>query len=102
MSVTIQLPTALRTFTDGLSEVVVEAATIDEALRQLTKNYADLKRHLFDDEEKLRSFVNVYLNDEDIRSLNGTASDVKSGDTIMLIPAIAGGTQHKIRHKNFR
>jgi molybdopterin converting factor small subunit len=42
------------------------------------------------------------LNDEDIRSLNGTASDVKSGDTIMLIPAIAGGTQHKIRHKNFR
>ncbi|MDR1268479.1 MAG: MoaD/ThiS family protein [Planctomycetaceae bacterium] len=102
MSVTIQLPTALRTFTDGLSEVVVEAATIDEALRQLTKNYADLKRHLFDDEEKLRSFVNVYLNDEDIRSLNGTASDVKSGDTIMLIPAIAGGVQHKIRHKNFR
>jgi adenylyltransferase/sulfurtransferase len=89
--ITIQLPTALRTFTDGLSEVSVEAATVDEALRQLTKNYADLKRHLFDDEDKLRSFVNVYLNDEDIRSQNGIATSIKSGDTLMLIPAIAGG-----------
>jgi adenylyltransferase/sulfurtransferase len=92
MSVTIQLPTALRTFTDGLSEVSVEAATIDEALRQLTKNYADLKRHLFDEDDKLRSFVNVYLNDEDIRSANGTATAVKPGDIMMLIPAIAGGS----------
>ncbi|MDR3108327.1 MAG: MoaD/ThiS family protein [Planctomycetaceae bacterium] len=91
MAITIQLPTALRTFTDGLSEVSVEAATIDEALRQLTKNYADLKRHLFDDSDKLRSFVNVYLNDEDIRSQNGVGTALKQGDTVMLIPAIAGG-----------
>jgi adenylyltransferase/sulfurtransferase len=91
MSITIQLPTALRTFTDGLSEITVEASTVDEALRQLTKQYADLKRHLFDESDQLRSFVNVYLNDEDIRSTNGTASSVKPGDTLMLIPAIAGG-----------
>ncbi|MDR3181690.1 MAG: MoaD/ThiS family protein [Planctomycetaceae bacterium] len=89
--ITIQLPTALRAFTDGLSDVQVEAATVDEALRQLTEKYADLQRHLFGDDDKLRSFVNVYLNDEDIRSADGTATAVKSGDTLMLIPAIAGG-----------
>jgi adenylyltransferase/sulfurtransferase len=88
---TIQLPTALRAFTDGLSEVRVEAATVDEALRQLTKEYADLQRHLFDENDKLRGFVNVYLNDEDIRSQNGIETPVKKDDTLMLIPAIAGG-----------
>jgi adenylyltransferase/sulfurtransferase len=91
MSITIQLPTALRTFTDGLSEVQVEAKTVDEALRQLAKDYADLKRHLFDETDTLRSFVNVYLNDEDIRSVNGVSTLLKAGDTLMLIPAIAGG-----------
>ncbi|MDR1924770.1 MAG: MoaD/ThiS family protein [Planctomycetaceae bacterium] len=90
-TITIQLPTALRTFTDGLSEVSVEAATVDAALRRLTELYVDLKRHLFDDEGKLRSFVNVFLNDDDIRSLNGISTSLKSGDVVMLIPAIAGG-----------
>ncbi|MDR2643672.1 MAG: MoaD/ThiS family protein [Planctomycetaceae bacterium] len=89
--VTIQLPTALRTFTDGLSEIKVEAATVDESLVKLTELYIDLKRHLFDDDGKLRSFVNVFLNDENIRTVDGFVTPVKSGDTIMLIPAIAGG-----------
>ncbi|MDR1485966.1 MAG: MoaD/ThiS family protein [Planctomycetaceae bacterium] len=89
--VTIQLPTALRTFTDGLSEVKVEAATVDESLSKLTELYVDLKRHLFDDDGKLRSFVNVFLNDENIRTGDGVVTPLKSGDTIMLIPAIAGG-----------
>jgi adenylyltransferase/sulfurtransferase len=57
----------------------------------LTELYVDLKRHLFDDGGKLRSFVNVFLNDENIRAGDGTETPVKSGDTIMLIPAIAGG-----------
>ncbi|MDR1959796.1 MAG: MoaD/ThiS family protein [Planctomycetaceae bacterium] len=91
MSITIQLPTALRTFTDGLSEIHVEAADVDGALRQLTAQYADLKRHLFDEEDRLRSFVNVYVNEDDIRSVNGIETTVKPGDTILLIPAIAGG-----------
>jgi adenylyltransferase/sulfurtransferase len=90
-SITIQLPTALRTFTDGLSEVRVEAATVEESLAKLTELYVDLKRHLFDDGGKLRSFVNVFLNDDNIRAGDGNETPVKSGDTIMLIPAIAGG-----------
>jgi adenylyltransferase/sulfurtransferase len=89
--VTIQLPTALRTFTDGLSEVKVEAATVEESLNKLTELYVDLKRHLFDDDGKLRSFVNIFLNDENIRTENGIVTKIKSGDVIMLIPAIAGG-----------
>ncbi|MDR2172280.1 MAG: MoaD/ThiS family protein [Planctomycetaceae bacterium] len=90
-SITIQLPTALRTFTDGLSEVKVNAATVEEALVKLTELYIDLKRHLFDEDGKLRSFVNVFLNDENIRTGDGVVTKIKSGDTIMLIPAIAGG-----------
>ncbi|MDR0871360.1 MAG: MoaD/ThiS family protein [Planctomycetaceae bacterium] len=91
--IAIQLPTALRTFTDGLSDVNVEAATVADALLQLTQQYADLQRHLFDETGKLRSFVNVYLNDEDIREFQGVDTVLKNGDTLMLIPAIAGGVR---------
>jgi adenylyltransferase/sulfurtransferase len=89
--ITIQLPTALRTFTGGQSDVQIEAETVDVALQQLTAQFADLQRHLFDENGKLRSFVNVYLNDEDIRSFDGVNMTLKDGDILMLIPAIAGG-----------
>ncbi|MGA2141946.1 MAG: molybdopterin-synthase adenylyltransferase MoeB [Brevinematales bacterium] len=87
----ILIPTALRQFTDGLGEVEVEAKTVGEALDKLTGNYADLKRHLYNEQNKLRSFVNVYVNEEDIRQKNGLETQLGKGDTIMLVPSIAGG-----------
>ncbi|MDR1384194.1 MAG: MoaD/ThiS family protein [Planctomycetaceae bacterium] len=91
--ITIQLPTALRTFTDGQADLQFEALTVEAALCQLTEQFADLQRHLFDDNGKLRSFVNVYLNDEDVRSFDGVNTSLKDGDVLMLIPAIAGGRE---------
>jgi adenylyltransferase/sulfurtransferase len=91
MSVTIAIPTALRQFAGGLSEVKVEAATAGEALNLLTASHAELRRHLFNDQNALRNFVNVYLNDEDIRHQNGPDTPVKDGDTLLIVPSIAGG-----------
>src|SRR5229473_2084377 len=91
MSVTIAIPTALRQFAGGQSEVKVEAATAGEALNLLTASHAELRRHLFNDQNALRNFVNVYLNDEDIRHRNGPDTPVKDGDTILIVPSIAGG-----------
>jgi adenylyltransferase/sulfurtransferase len=91
MSVTITIPTALRQFAGGLSQFEVEAGTAGEALNQLSTEFAELKRHLYDDKNKLRSFVNVYVNDEDIRHQSGVETPVKDGDTLMIVPSIAGG-----------
>ena len=92
MSVTITIPTALRQFAGGTSRIEVEAATAGEALDQLTSKYVELRRHLYDDKNTLRSFVNVYVNDEDIRHQSGAATPVNPGDTLMIVPSIAGGS----------
>src|SRR5437867_8537935 len=81
MSVTIAIPTALRQFAAGQSEIQVDARTAGEALDQLTTTHGDLRRHLFNDQNSLRNFVNVYVNEEDIRHHNGTDTPVKDGDT---------------------
>jgi adenylyltransferase/sulfurtransferase len=91
MPVTITIPTALRQFTGGNSRIEVEASTAAEALNGLTMVHADLRRHLYDDKKSLRSFVNVYVNDEDIRHQSGGDTPLKDGDTIMIVPSIAGG-----------
>jgi adenylyltransferase/sulfurtransferase len=91
MPVIINVPTALRQFTGGSSRIEVEAATAGEALNQLTTIHPELRRHLYNDQDALRSFVNVYLNDEDIRHQSGGDTPVKDGDTIMIVPSIAGG-----------
>ena len=91
MSVTITIPTALRQFAGGLSRFEVEAGTAGEALNQLSTQFVDLRRHLYDDKNKLRNFVNVYVNDEDIRHQSGAETRVKDGDTLMIVPSIAGG-----------
>jgi adenylyltransferase/sulfurtransferase len=91
MSVTINIPTALRQFTGGNARIEVEATTAAEALNGLTLVHADLRRHLYDDKKSLRSFVNVYVNDEDIRHQSGGDTPLKDGDTIMIVPSIAGG-----------
>jgi adenylyltransferase/sulfurtransferase len=90
----ILIPTPLRQYVDKKNAVEVGGATIGELLTGLTTEYAELRRHLFNDEGKLRSFVNVYLNDEDIRYLSKDATPVKDGDTVSIVPSIAGGTGH--------
>src|SRR5512132_2788494 len=92
MLVTIAIPTALRNFAAGKSRIEVQATTAGEALDQLSSQHAELRRHLFDDNNKLRSFVNVYLNDEDIRHQSGADTPLKDGDTLMIVPSIAGGS----------
>ncbi|MEK6282106.1 MAG: molybdopterin-synthase adenylyltransferase MoeB [Acidobacteriota bacterium] len=92
MAVTIRIPTALRQFAGGTSRIDVEATTAGEALDHLTSQHADLRRHLYDDKNALRSFVNIYVNDEDIRYQSGAETPLKDGDTLMIVPSIAGGT----------
>jgi len=89
----ILIPTPLRPFTGKLDAVEVDGATIGELLTNLTTKYEGLKPHLYNDQGKLRSFVNVYLNDEDIRYLEKEKTAVKPGDTISIIPSVAGGAQ---------
>ena len=91
MSVTIQIPTALRTYSDGNASVEVAGATVREALDALTTAHTGLQRHLRTDSGTLRSFVNVYLNDEDIRYLGKEDTAVADGDTLTIVPSIAGG-----------
>jgi adenylyltransferase/sulfurtransferase len=91
MSVKISIPTALRQFTGGSASIEVEATTAGEALEQLTSQYAELRRHLYDDSNALRSFVNIYVNDEDVRHQSSLATPLRAGDSIMIVPSIAGG-----------
>ena len=91
MPITIVIPAALRQFVAGQSQVEVTANTAGEALDQLTTTHSSLRRHLFSDDNALRNFVNVYLNDEDIRHASGPDTPVKEGDTLMIVPSIAGG-----------
>jgi molybdopterin converting factor small subunit len=91
----IFIPTPLRAYTGKQDTVEVGGATIQEALGGLTSRYPDLRKHLFTDEGKLRSFVNVYLNDEDIRYLDAKEQTaVSDGDSLSIIPSIAGGISH--------
>jgi MoaD family protein len=92
MAVKVIIPTPLRAYTGKQESVEVEASTVGQALGALTTKHADLKKHLFSDDGKLRSFVNVYVNDEDIRYLQKDQTALKSGDTISIVPSIAGGT----------
>jgi molybdopterin converting factor small subunit len=88
---TITIPTALRQYADGNSSVSLEAETVGALLRGLVEQHPTLGKHLFSDQGKLRSFVNVYVGDEDIRYLDGEDTRVSGGDTVSIIPAIAGG-----------
>lgn len=87
---TIRIPTPLRPYSGGNSSVTVEGATVGAALEDLTRRHPQLRNHLFEGEE-LRSFVNIYLNKEDIRGLQGSDTAIKDDDTLMIIPSIAGG-----------
>jgi sulfur-carrier protein adenylyltransferase/sulfurtransferase len=88
---TIHIPTPLRPFTDKHESVEVSGATVGELLADLTKKYEGLRKHLYADDGRLRNFVNVYLNDEDIRYLDREKTPVKPGDSLSIVPSVAGG-----------
>jgi MoaD family protein len=85
------IPTPLRQYTGKQASVEVEAGTAGEALSALTVQYPDLRKQLFADDGRLRRFVNVYVNDEDIRYLDNANTPVKHDDTISIVPSVAGG-----------
>ena len=88
----ILIPTPLRQFAGQNDTVEVIGATVGEALASLTSQYADLRKHLYNDAGVMRSFVNVYLNDEDIRYLSKDATPLADTDTLSIVPSIAGGS----------
>lgn len=91
--ITIRIPTPLRSYTQGKNEITVEGKTVAEAMDSLTAQYPGLRQHLFNDAGQLRAFVNLFLNDEDIRHLQGVNTPLKDQDRLMLIPSIAGGVE---------
>jgi molybdopterin converting factor small subunit len=94
MAVKVLIPTPLRPFVGKRNSVDLKADTVGEALGSLTTEFADLRKHLYTDDGRIRSFVNVYLNDEDIRYLDKENTPLKDGDTISIIPSIAGGAEN--------
>ena len=88
---TIKVPPVLREKTDGEAEVTVEGATVGEALRALANRYPATEGQLFSQEGELNRYVNVYLNDEDVRVLGGLDTQASDSDTVVILPAMAGG-----------
>jgi len=93
----ILIPTPLRPYTDKQDAVDASGATVGELLADLTRRHSGLKAHLYNEHGKLRSFVNVYVNDEDIRYLAKENTPTKDGDTISIVPSIAGGVSEPAR-----
>jgi molybdopterin converting factor small subunit len=87
----IRIPTPLRPYTNGQSEVAINGGTIGAALADLTAQHPALKPHLYTEGGELRAFVNIFLNDEDVRHLQGAATAIKDSDRLMIVPSIAGG-----------
>ncbi len=93
MSITVQIPTPLRRLTNGTASVACEAANLQELLTALDQKFPDLRPHLRDESGEVRRFLNIYVNDEDIRFLGGAAYAFQEGDEVLLVPSIAGGSQ---------
>ncbi len=92
MAVTIRIPTTLRPLSGGVSTVVVEGATLAEVLKNLEAAHPGFSDRLFDAEGKLHKFVNVFVADDDVRYLDGLSTAVPAGETVSIIPAVAGGS----------
>ncbi len=91
MSIAVKIPTILRTYTGGASEVAVSGDTLNDALGSLDSQFPGIGTRVIDDEGRLRRFVNVYVNDDDVRFLDDLATATPAGTTISIIPAVAGG-----------
>ena len=92
MGVMIEIPSALKQYVNNQDEVEVDGCSVDEALDSLCTQFAEIKPNLFDEKGIVRNFINVYLNDDDIRYADGMNSSVKDGDSIQIVPSIAGGS----------
>ena len=91
MSVNVRIPTQLRTLTGGVGDVPLEGTTVGELLGALESAHPGFAERLFDDDRKLRRFVNVFVADEDVRFLQGLDTPVSPGQTVSIVPAVAGG-----------
>lgn len=91
MSVTVRVPTTLRTLTAGESEVAVDGATVSDVLDGLEEKHPGFRERLLDEDGGLRRFVNVFVSDDDVRFLDGLQTPVPDGETVSIIPAVAGG-----------
>jgi len=91
MSVTVQIPTALRRLTAGTANITCAAANLAELFSELDQKFPELKQHLRDEAGQTRRFLNIYVNEEDIRFLGGPSYAFKDGDEVLLVPSIAGG-----------
>ncbi|MDR3271668.1 MAG: MoaD/ThiS family protein [Peptococcaceae bacterium] len=89
--ITLLIPTALRAFTDRTSEVEVEGATVGAALEALAVQYPDIRQHLYDESGELRSFINIFVGESNIKHTGGLDTSLAPGASVMLVPAIAGG-----------
>ena len=92
MGVLIEIPSALKQYVNNQDEVEVDGSSVEEALDSLCAQFTELKPNLFDGDGKVRNFINVYLNDDDIRYADGMKSVVKDGDSIQIVPSISGGS----------
>ena len=93
MSIKVLIPTPLRSYVNKQASVSLEGSTVGDLLNQLTETHPPLKKHLFHENGKLRSFVNIYVNDEDIRYLKNEQTPVSEKDVVSIIPSIAGGKE---------
>jgi sulfur-carrier protein len=91
MAITVRIPTPLRNLTNGRGEVEATGGSVADLLDNVETQHPGLKARLYDEQGQLRRFVNIYLNDEDIRFLDGPKTATKDGDIVSIIPAIAGG-----------
>jgi sulfur-carrier protein len=91
MSITVRIPTQLRSLTSGEGEIVLEAATVREAISALDTAHPGIGERLLDDDGQLRRFVNVFVADEDVRFLQGLDTELGVGQTLSVVPAVAGG-----------
>ena len=87
----LRIPTPLRTYTNGLSEVAVKGTNVEEAMHSLIEQFPAMKPHLYNGQGELRPFVNLFLGEDNIKDLQGLSTPLKDGDRLMLIPSIAGG-----------
>ena len=92
MGVLIEIPSALKQYVNNQDEVEVDGRSVEEVLNSLCTQFTELKPNLFDEDGKVRNFINVYLNDDDIRYADGMKSAVKDGDSIQIVPSISGGS----------
>ena len=88
---TIRIPTPLRTYTNGKTDITVKGNTVGEALHDLTTQHVALKQHLYNEDGKLRAFVNLFLDGDDVRHLNGENTAISADSTLRIVPSVAGG-----------